>query len=165
MRLLNRLPYHLTQLSRASIGSVYKRRRRSLHLSRCKQQTSLGPNDNHDQYFRYTSGRWLYDEEAQLSARYVWFDVGALQRVAERAVGSRCVEMKKLPEGLNNKIFSLQMEDGQEILARIPNPTAGHPHYVVASEVATLDFVRALCLFFFFPFPEFHLLRATEDLA
>ncbi|GKZ24427.1 hypothetical protein AbraIFM66951_010481 [Aspergillus brasiliensis] len=34
------------------------------------------------------------------------------------------------------------MENGREILARIPNPNAGHPQRVVASEVATLDFLR-----------------------
>jgi hypothetical protein len=51
--------------------------------------------------------------------------------------------MTKLPEGLYNKVFSLEMENSREILARIPNPNAGHPTYVMASEVATLDFVRA----------------------
>jgi hypothetical protein len=41
-----------------------------------------------------------------------------------------------------NKVISLKMENGEEVLARIPNPNAGHPEYCVASEVATLDFVR-----------------------
>jgi hypothetical protein len=50
--------------------------------------------------------------------------------------------MTKIPEGLYNKVFSLRMENGREILARIPNPNAGHPQRVVASEVATLDLVR-----------------------
>jgi hypothetical protein len=59
--------------------------------------------------------------------------------------------MTKLPEGLYNKVFSLEMENGREILARIPNPNAGHPAYVVASEVATLDFVRAAYFALFDP--------------
>ncbi|KAJ5555131.1 phosphotransferase enzyme family protein [Penicillium sp. DV-2018c] len=50
--------------------------------------------------------------------------------------------MTKIPEGLYNKVFSLRMENGREILARIPNPNAGHPQRVVASEVATLDYAR-----------------------
>jgi hypothetical protein len=74
--------------------------------------------------------------------RYVKFNVQALVQIASRTVGSRCLHLSKLPEGLNNKVFSLRMENGKEILARIPNPNVGHPHYVVASEVATLDFVR-----------------------
>jgi hypothetical protein len=49
--------------------------------------------------------------------------------------------MTKLPEGMYNKVFSLKMENGEEVLARIPNPNAGHPRYCVGSEVATLDFV------------------------
>ncbi|KAB8233278.1 uncharacterized protein BDW43DRAFT_300448 [Aspergillus alliaceus] len=35
------------------------------------------------------------------------------------------------------------MEYGREVLARISNPNAGHPQYVVASEVATLDFLSS----------------------
>ncbi|KAF4221630.1 hypothetical protein CNMCM6457_001781 [Aspergillus fumigatiaffinis] len=93
-------------------------------------------------FFRYTSGRWLYNEQPQLEKRYVQFDVPALQQTAGHIVGSRCLKMTKLPEGLYNKVFSLEMENGREILARIPNPNAGHPAYVVASEVATLDFLR-----------------------
>lgn len=50
--------------------------------------------------------------------------------------------MTKLPEGLYNKVLSLTMENGRDILARIPNPNAGNPEYVVGSEVATLDYVR-----------------------
>ncbi|KAL9601964.1 MAG: hypothetical protein Q9219_002188 [cf. Caloplaca sp. 3 TL-2023] len=92
--------------------------------------------------FRFTSGRWLYDEQNQMAKRYVQFDVDALLQIAGQALKSRCVELKKLPEGLSNKVFSLRMANGKEILARIPNPSAGHPYYVVASEVATLDFLR-----------------------
>jgi translation initiation factor IF-1 len=51
------------------------------------------------------------------------------------------VRISKLPEGLYNKVFSLKMEDGREVLARIPNPNAGYPDDIVSSEVATLDFV------------------------
>lgn len=31
------------------------------------------------------------------------------------------------------------MEDGREVLARIPNPDAGHPKHIVASEVAIVN--------------------------
>ncbi|KAJ0415927.1 kinase-like domain-containing protein [Aspergillus carlsbadensis] len=93
-------------------------------------------------FFRYTSGRWLYDEPQQLQRRYVEFNVPALQRLAGRVAYSGCVRMTKLPEGMHNKVFSLKMGNGREVLARIPNPNAGHPQRVVASEVATLDFLR-----------------------
>lgn len=35
----------------------------------------------------------------------------------------------------------LSMEDGREVIAKMPNPNAGVPHYTTASEVATMDFV------------------------
>jgi hypothetical protein len=51
--------------------------------------------------------------------------------------------MTKLPEGLYNKVFSLEMENSREILMRIPNLNASYPIYIMASKVATLDFMRA----------------------
>ncbi|RAL12777.1 phosphotransferase family protein [Aspergillus homomorphus CBS 101889] len=101
---------------------------------------SSRPTHSHD--FNYTSGCWLIIEAHQLERRHIRFDVPALQGIAGQLIGSRCVRMYKIPEGLFNKVFSLHMETGKEILARIPNPNAGHPHYMVASEVASLDFLR-----------------------
>lgn len=106
--------------------------------------STLASSENDDHYFSYTSGRWLYDEEVQLRRRYIKLNVGALRNAAASTLGSRCVDMSKLPEGLYNKVFSLVMEDGSEILARIPNPNAGDPDYVVESEVATIEFVRSI---------------------
>ncbi|QMW30713.1 hypothetical protein G4B84_006094, partial [Aspergillus flavus NRRL3357] len=78
----------------------------------------------------------------QLSRRYVEFNVQALQAHASRVLGTKCIGITKLPEGLYNKALSLEMEGGGEVLARIPNPNAGHPELVVSNEVATLDFLR-----------------------
>lgn len=50
--------------------------------------------------------------------------------------------MSKLRVGLLSKFFPLQMADGKEVLARIPNLNAGHSHYGVASEVATQRSLR-----------------------
>jgi aminoglycoside phosphotransferase (APT) family kinase protein len=49
--------------------------------------------------------------------------------------------MSKLGEGNFNKIFLLKMDDA-EVVARIPHPNAGPPHFTTASEVATLFFLR-----------------------
>ncbi|KAE8146871.1 phosphotransferase enzyme family protein [Aspergillus avenaceus] len=106
------------------------------------RSTNLTRTEPDSYYFGYTSGRWLYNEQQQLEKRHVEFNVPNLQKIASRIVSSQCVQMTKLPEGLYNKVFSLRMDNGREVLARIPNPNAGHPRYVVASEVATLDFLR-----------------------
>ena len=40
-----------------------------------------------------------------------------------------------------NKAFLMFMDDGREVVAKVPNPNAGIPHFTTASEVATMDFV------------------------
>ncbi|RAK73407.1 uncharacterized protein BO72DRAFT_471672 [Aspergillus fijiensis CBS 313.89] len=84
------------------------------------------PTPESEHFFRYTSGRWLWDEEQQLRDRYKVFDVAALQSLAANAVRSdSCLSITKLAEGGYNKVFRLIMKDGKKVLARIPNPTAG----------------------------------------
>src|SRR3954447_7668020 len=64
-------------------------------------------------------------------------------RAAARAVNrDQCIRIIKLVDGGFNKIFLLTMDDGYEVIARIPTPIAGPPHYMTASEVATMDFLR-----------------------
>jgi hypothetical protein len=93
-------------------------------------------------FFRYDSGRWLWDEEARLRARYRWFNVSALQQIAASNVGAyRCVSMTKLAEGGFNKVFRLTMNDGSVAIARIPFPGSGSISPAIASEVAAMDFV------------------------
>lgn len=36
------------------------------------------------------------------------------------------------------------MDNGTEVIAKIPNPNAGMPYYTAASEVATMDFARSV---------------------
>lgn len=111
---------------------------RDKRLADCRSLAIASPQES---LFRYTSGRWLYDEQRQLDRRHVRFNVEALCAVASGIFGTRCTQVTKLPEGLYNKVFSLKTDAGDELLARIPNPNAGSARKVVASEVATLDFV------------------------
>ena len=106
------------------------------------KQTKLPPHPKYDNFFRYTSGRWVWDEEQQLRDRYKEFDVYELQNVAPKAIKSkRCISMTKLAEGGHNKVFRLHMDDGKSVLARIPNSNAGPSFYTTASEVATMELV------------------------
>jgi hypothetical protein len=110
---------------------------------RCSvRSTSAYPNCDHEDYFQYTSGRWLWDEERQLQERYRRFNVSELKRVAAKSIGAQsCVSMSKLAEGGFNKVFRLVMNDGTTVIARIPNPNAGPSFKTTASKVATMDFV------------------------
>ncbi|KAM5448395.1 Phosphotransferase enzyme [Microsporum audouinii] len=97
------------------------------------------------EFYRYTSGRWLFNEAQQLGARQVQFNIDALVAVAARCLNKRpesCIKFEKLAEGDFNKSFLLNMSDGSQVIARVPNPNSGMPHFTTASEVATMDFAR-----------------------
>lgn len=48
----------------------------------------------------------------------------------------------KLAEGGFNRVFEAVFNDGKRVLARLPYPSTMPKHYAVASEVATMDFLR-----------------------
>ncbi|RHZ51896.1 hypothetical protein CDV55_102552 [Aspergillus turcosus] len=101
-----------------------------------KSQTSES-----EPFYQYTSGRWLWNEDAQLAVRYVKFNIKELCRIAAASVGSTsCTDVTKLTEGNFNKVLLLTTDDGKEVIAKIPNPNAGYPHFLTASEVATNGF-------------------------
>lgn len=99
-------------------------------------------------FFSYTSGRWVWDERQQLRERYREFDILEMQKIAmESSSSGSCVSMAKIGEGSYNKSFKLTMGNGKAVVARIPNPNAGPAFLTTASEVATMDFLRTiLCL-------------------
>lgn len=110
-----------------------------------KRQDRHNWNENED-FFRYTAGRFIFEEKEQMSCRYVEFDMNELVHIAAGSIASRsCVAVHKLPEGQYNKAFLLTMDDGKRVIAKVPNPNAGRPHYTTASEVATMDFVSISC--------------------
>jgi hypothetical protein len=97
-----------------------------------------------NELFNYTSGRWLWNEEAQLAARRVSFNITALQDAACRATGtSRCLSISKIGEGNYNKAYRLEMDNERHVIAKVPHP-AGPKGLTTASEVATMDFVRTV---------------------
>ncbi|KAG4434115.1 hypothetical protein IFR05_010395 [Cadophora sp. M221] len=101
------------------------------------------PDPDYEDYYRYTSGRWLWDEDSQLRERYKRLNVSELKKIAAKVIGAQaCVSINKLAEGGFNKVFRLSMDDGTIVIARIPNPNAGPPFKTTASEVATMDFAR-----------------------
>ena len=85
------------------------------------------------------------NEDENLRKREVVFDMNELAKVAANSVGAaRCVDVRKFTDGMFNKAFLMLMDDGQEVVAKVPNPNAGHAHYTTASEAATMDFVGVL---------------------
>ncbi|KDQ13349.1 hypothetical protein BOTBODRAFT_111670 [Botryobasidium botryosum FD-172 SS1] len=103
----------------------------------------MAENTKYEDFYRYSTKRWLYNEKKQLSHYYVKFNVQALQNAAAKAVDAeRCISMEKIAEGAFNKVFLLQFDNSKEAIARIPCPFAGPLHLLVSSEVAMLEFAR-----------------------
>ncbi|KAL2067763.1 hypothetical protein VTL71DRAFT_15859 [Oculimacula yallundae] len=114
-----------------------------------------------EHFFRYTSGRWLWDEEKQLQERYRKFNIEELKRIGAESIGAKfCVSITKLDEGGYNKVFKLIMDNGAVAIARIPCPNAGPPFKTTASEVATMDFARTILNI---PVPKVHAWSAVSD--
>ncbi|KAK2789050.1 Phosphotransferase enzyme [Onygenales sp. PD_12] len=112
---------------------------------------SPGPKSNninlpYDEFYKYTGGRWLWDEEKQFKARYKEFDVPALQEAAARAVGAtQCQHISKVIDGQYNKVFRLVMDNGAVVIANLPYLISGcPPYYSTASTAATMEFARTI---------------------
>ncbi|KAF7629443.1 hypothetical protein AFLA_013158 [Aspergillus flavus NRRL3357] len=99
-----------------------------------------------EDFYRYTTKRWLSNDTEEASQRYQRFDIQELLDVAPRSIGSdaRCNHVMKCPEGLYNKAFLLTFSNGSEVVAKLPNPNAGPRTLTTASEVATMEYARTI---------------------
>ncbi|OAL72449.1 hypothetical protein A7D00_3450 [Trichophyton violaceum] len=112
-------------------------------------------------FYQFTSGRWLWGESQQLKARYLKFNISELLTIAAGAVASdSCTTILKVSEGHYNKVFHLTMNDGREVVAKLPNANAGRPHFITASEVATIEFLRKVL---HFPIPKVYAWSSRSD--
>ncbi|KAG5991965.1 hypothetical protein E4U52_003181 [Claviceps spartinae] len=120
----------------ASASALAVRRK----YSSARTVSSSAPNKK---LFNFTRGRFVRDEEHELAQRRREFNVGELARRAARAVqADRCLSIKKFTDGMYNRALLLCMDNGKEVVAKIPNPNAGQPHFTTTSEVATMKFAR-----------------------
>ncbi|OJJ43355.1 hypothetical protein ASPZODRAFT_103231 [Penicilliopsis zonata CBS 506.65] len=86
-----------------------------------------------------------FNEHLRLSERILGFDVSALQNVVSAASGRSISDLRsfiKLSEGGFNRVFEAIFSDGKCVIARLPYPSTVPEHYTVASEAATLDYLR-----------------------
>lgn len=86
----------------------------------------------------------MVNEDHEMATRRVRFNMSELAKRAAESVGfshDQCVDVERLLHGMFNKAFLFTMQDGTQIVGKVPNPNAGRPHYTTASEVATMDFV------------------------
>ena len=87
-----------------------------------------------------------YNESLRLTERRLIFNVNELMKAAADSVNQPESDVKsfqKLAEGGFDRIFEIGMRDSTSVIARMPYPSTLPRRLAVASEVATMDFVRA----------------------
>ena len=78
--------------------------------------------------------------------RRLVFDAEGLRRLAAQSVGrspADVVNFSKLAGGGFNRTFLITLHDDFQMVARIPYPAMVPKYYAVASEVATMEFLRS----------------------
>lgn len=145
----------------------------------------LGPKslmmNAESELFNYTSGRFLYvsydlsgpysthifhvhtsaNEAYRLRERRRVFDVPGLFKIIAQVMAcetEQIVGFRKLAEGGLNRIFLITLDSGFQLIARIPYPRLVPKAYALASEVATMDFLRSKGL----PIPEVYAYSFTS---
>ncbi|KAI9726659.1 MAG: hypothetical protein M1834_008972 [Cirrosporium novae-zelandiae] len=102
-------------------------------------------SDATNPFFNYTSWRWLYNERLRLSERRLHFNINELCAIVIKAVGLPRTDLDhviKLAEGGSYRIFEATFRDGLKVIARLPYPCTIPRKYGIASEVATMEFLR-----------------------
>jgi aminoglycoside phosphotransferase (APT) family kinase protein len=82
----------------------------------------------------------------RLAERRLQFDVQELKKAAASCIDrpeSDVKSIRKLAEGGFNRILEICMRDGTSVIARLPYHSTAPRRLAVASEVATMNFVRA----------------------
>ncbi|CAN6599408.1 hypothetical protein TRVA0_001S07228 [Trichomonascus vanleenenianus] len=105
-------------------------------------------------FYNYTWGRWLVNDEQERRARETKFSLPGLVDVVKANVPKKGkapteaeIQVKTISpfhEGKHHKIYKVDLDDGRAFALRIPY-TLGHSEFRDArmrSEVATMDFLR-----------------------
>lgn len=107
--------------------------------------SALKDTEQDAELFNYTSGRWLYNESRRLSERRINFNIAALKQAASSAVGRDVNDVQslvKIAEGGFNRVLNIRMKAGLDVIARLPYNITRPIGLAVASEVATIDYLR-----------------------
>ncbi|TFY73597.1 hypothetical protein EWM64_g10415 [Hericium alpestre] len=102
--------------------------------------------DLESELFNYTTGRFLANDALRRRERRRVFDIPGLFSIIAKALHCNTEEIvgfRKLAEGGFNRIFLVTLDTGLQLVARIPYPILIPKAYALASEVATMDFLRS----------------------
>ncbi|KAF8895895.1 hypothetical protein CPB84DRAFT_1848229 [Gymnopilus junonius] len=100
-------------------------------------------------FFEYTSGRWIFNDDLRHAERRRVFKVDELRRLAAESINRNpddIVRLEKSAEAVFNRTFLITMRGGFQMVARIPYPVTVPKYFAVASEVATMTLLRSFGL-------------------
>ncbi|KAF2724640.1 hypothetical protein K431DRAFT_217408, partial [Polychaeton citri CBS 116435] len=84
---------------------------------------------------------WLDRDEERRQARRLRLNFDTLLDLAVRcSPGAQRVVNCEKKEGGSNRVFKIHLDNGKNIIARLPTRIAGPPGLTVSLEVATLQF-------------------------
>ncbi|THU92318.1 hypothetical protein K435DRAFT_800562 [Dendrothele bispora CBS 962.96] len=108
------------------------------------------------------NSRWVFNDALRHEERRRVFNVNGLSRLAAESTNRSpddIVGFEKLAEGGFNRAFLITMRDSFQLVARIPYPVTVPKFYTMASEVATMDYLRSFGL----PIPNVYGYSPTSD--
>lgn len=86
-----------------------------------------------------------YNEQLRLSERRCYFNIHELCQVVAESVGQSADNITiftKVAEGGSYRIFEATFQDGMKVIVRLPYPSTLPQKYGIASEVATMEYLR-----------------------
>lgn len=105
---------------------------------------------------------WSCNDALRRSERRRIFKVSELKRLAAASVNQGAEDVigfEKLAEGGFNRTFLITMRGGLQFVGRIPYPVIQPKNLAIASEVATMDFLRACGI----PIPKIYRYSTTSE--
>ncbi|PGH09672.1 hypothetical protein AJ79_05638 [Helicocarpus griseus UAMH5409] len=96
-------------------------------------------------FYNATLERWLFNEEKRLAERHLYFNVDKLSAIAAESVNQSpndIVLFTKIAEGGTYRVFDILFKDQGNVVVRLPYPSMVPRGYGVASEVATMEYLR-----------------------
>ena len=122
----------------------------------CKSHTRPSSSDS-------SSLSFSYNEALRHKERRLAFNVDALRQLAVQSINQNLtdvVSFSKLTEGGFNRTFVITLSGGRQIVARVPYPVTVPKYYAVASEVATIEYLRSCGI----PAPKIHGYSTDSDM-
>ncbi|KAF8989695.1 hypothetical protein BDQ17DRAFT_1434297 [Cyathus striatus] len=104
--------------------------------------SSMMSAEEEEYFYRNTSTRWFQNEKHELQQRYLKYNIPALKKAAVDAVegAKSVVNFNKLEDAGFNKLVTITIDNGQDVVARLACSNVGPVEQVVESEVATMEF-------------------------